>query len=420
MPSRLVMFFSVLRQAPITTFLIAANIGFYFFSRIMDERGFESLSEESFLIEWGANVSALTLTGEYPRLLISVFQHVNFLHVFINMFVLWHIGRGLEPKIGKSCFLLLYLISGIAGALLSAIAYKDMFVISVGASGAILGLLGASIIFAIKKTKGFLFPQLAIDLVVIFSVGFFANVDNYAHLGGFLTGLLLSFIPIYMGLFDLKKYAVFRLSAITAILIIVVAFIYSSQNGELRKSLISAKLDHMLGAIGFKVGVLEIYRGQYSSTYMKNSEDAIYRVLVSIIPYKQRVRDPAIEYPSSLNEELRSQLTNLNGPYTKRSLREYINCMQVVEDAKNYFTAAKELILLNYIDQYCRIRQLSFKAVIGKNVEFSPQEYLDTAETIERVAQSNILEEMVSYKSERTEFIANKLSCPYVSCNRWD
>jgi membrane associated rhomboid family serine protease len=149
------------------------------------------------LVQWGANAGALTLTGEWWRLLTCVFIHGGLLHIAFNMWCLWDLGALSESLYGRWTFGALYLICGL-GASLTSVAW-NAHVLSVGASGAIFGLAGALI--AAFKLGEFSVPRAALSgtlrsLVVFvgFNLIFGAAsgvTDNAAHVGGLVTGLIL-------------------------------------------------------------------------------------------------------------------------------------------------------------------------------------------------------------------------------------
>jgi membrane associated rhomboid family serine protease len=149
------------------------------------------------LVQWGANAGALTLSGEWWRLLTCVFIHGSLLHIAFNMWCLWDLGALSESLYGRWTFGAIYLICGL-GASLASVTW-NVHVLSVGASGAIFGLAGALI--AAFKLGEFSVPREALSgtlrsLVVFvgFNLIFGAAshvTDNAAHVGGLLTGLIL-------------------------------------------------------------------------------------------------------------------------------------------------------------------------------------------------------------------------------------
>lgn len=155
------------------------------------------------LVRWEANFGALTISGEWWRLLTCVFVHGGLLHIAFNMWCLWDLGALCESLYGRWTFGVLYIICGL-GASLASIVW-NVQVLSVGASGAIFGLAGALI--AAFKLGEFSVPRSALSgtlrslfIFVAFNLawGLLPNLfgsdgvtDNAAHVGGLLTGLLL-------------------------------------------------------------------------------------------------------------------------------------------------------------------------------------------------------------------------------------
>lgn len=147
------------------------------------------------LIRMGANTEA-SLHGEPWRLAASVLLHAGIAHAAINAVVLVALGGFLERLIGPSRLLLLLVASGIGGSLASSVA--GVAALSVGASGAIWGALGASAVFALRPTgviPDAVVPSIRraaiINLVINLSVSFLPQVDLWAHLGGGVTGAAL-------------------------------------------------------------------------------------------------------------------------------------------------------------------------------------------------------------------------------------
>ena len=156
------------------------------------------------LIAYGAKDNALIMQGQYWRFITPIFLHANVLHITLNMLNLAVLGVFLERLVGHARFLLIYLITGVVSIIASF--YFMPQEISVGASGAIFGLVGAYSIFVLMHRRAFRkggVPALVWLIFVIvgnLSIGFFVpNVDNYAHIGGLLSGCLLGwwFTPLF-------------------------------------------------------------------------------------------------------------------------------------------------------------------------------------------------------------------------------
>jgi len=156
------------------------------------------------LINFGAKDNDLILRGQYWRFITPIFLHANLLHVNLNMLNFAVLGVFLERLVGHLRFLLIYLVTGVISIIASF--YFIPQEISVGASGAIFGLVGAYSIFVLTHRRAFRRGGIPALLWLVFvivgnlSIGFFVpNVDNYAHLGGLLSGCVLGwwFTPLY-------------------------------------------------------------------------------------------------------------------------------------------------------------------------------------------------------------------------------
>lgn len=166
----------------ITYILIFINILFYVFSIISN----------SFYNSMVLNPSKI-LNGEYYRLLSCIFMHGGIIHLLCNMYCLYVIGPQVESFFGKIKYIVIYLLSGIIGSLMSLSITNS---ISLGASGAIFGLLGSILYFGYhyrvylsQAIKSQIIPIIVLNLFL----GFMLNgVDNAAHIGGLIGGVLVS------------------------------------------------------------------------------------------------------------------------------------------------------------------------------------------------------------------------------------
>ena len=184
----------IYNQAKITSILILINIACFFISRLLDERGFSTFSQNRFLIDWGADVAQLTFSGQYWRLFTNIFMHVSLTHLAMNMLALWSIGIILERLLPPLAFISIYLLSGLFGSLASDVATINHNVISCGASGAILGIITALLAYClINRTDLQEMPikSIVVSLLLTFGLGLLPSIDNMAHIGGAITGLIL-------------------------------------------------------------------------------------------------------------------------------------------------------------------------------------------------------------------------------------
>lgn len=147
------------------------------------------------LINMFGNNYELVQNGEFYRLFTCMFVHADILHILFNMIALYSIGPVVERYYGKSKFLLIYLVSGLLGSIFSGV-FMTADSISIGASGAIFGLLGSICYFTYyyRATlqgilRGSIMPVIIINLVI----GFLSSsIDLSAHIGGLLGGILIS------------------------------------------------------------------------------------------------------------------------------------------------------------------------------------------------------------------------------------
>lgn len=142
-------------------------------------------------------VDGVLARGEYQRFLLSMFLHSGLDHIFNNMVILYFMGTMIEKEIGHLPYGVVYFLSGIGGGMLSLYVklIQGVTIGSVGASGAIFGLDGLllAMVLFYRKPMPYVTP-LRVGLMIALSVysGFTSShVDNAAHLGGLLTGLIL-------------------------------------------------------------------------------------------------------------------------------------------------------------------------------------------------------------------------------------
>ena len=148
----------------------------------------ETLSE---LGQLGANYGPLVTNGQAYRLFTHMFLHLSLVHILCNMYSLYILGSQIETFLGKAKFLFIYFISGLCGGLASCLLNGN--VPSVGASGAIFGLMGAMLYFCYyyrtylgEALKRQIIPVIALNLILGFML---SGIDNYAHIGGLVAGI---------------------------------------------------------------------------------------------------------------------------------------------------------------------------------------------------------------------------------------
>ena len=150
------------------------------------------------LVGWGSNITGLTLPTEPWRLLTCLFLHAGMSHLLLNMFSLWLLGLLIEDRVGPTRLAVVYLVSGVGGGLTS-LWWHTQGINSVGASGAIFGLYGFLLALLVSKKlvldKSDRRAMLGLVVYLVLSnllSGLSGNIDNAAHIGGLLTGLLVA------------------------------------------------------------------------------------------------------------------------------------------------------------------------------------------------------------------------------------
>ena len=182
----------------ITIGIIAINVIMYLVTAYLSlvyAKGSIFTSDTNVLIMLGAKVNNLISQGQYYRFVSCMFLHGGIVHLGVNMYSLYAIGPMVERVYGKVKYIAIYFISGICASIFSYIFSTD---VSIGASGAIFGLLGAILIFAVKSKEktgsGFIKSILSVICINIFIGATMPNIDNFAHVGGLFGGMLIAFI----------------------------------------------------------------------------------------------------------------------------------------------------------------------------------------------------------------------------------
>jgi membrane associated rhomboid family serine protease len=189
----------------VTLAIIAVNVAVFLFQLSMPGN-----LQNRFIMQYGLVPDRL----HYSSLLTSMFIHGGFLHIAGNMWFLWIFGRGVEDLLGHAKYLFLYFACGIAGGLLFVLLNSNSTVPTVGASGAIAGVMGAYLVkFPRAYIRTLVFIVIFITTIDIpafvlllywFAIQFFSGVGSvgysgessggvawFAHVGGFLAGMAL-------------------------------------------------------------------------------------------------------------------------------------------------------------------------------------------------------------------------------------
>lgn len=199
------------------------------------------------LVQYGAKVNALIDAGEWWRFVTPIFLHGGVAHLLMNMYGLFILGPYVEKLYGSARFVVFWVVSGIAGVvasylsvqpemtgtLLGSFLFKTRDAISVGASGALFGLIGVLFVFGIKfrheLPEGFkrafgtgMLPTILLNILIGFAIPI---IDNAAHLGGLVAGAVLALFVGYKRPDQLPRVAVaWHALQIAALALVVVSF----------------------------------------------------------------------------------------------------------------------------------------------------------------------------------------------------
>jgi len=215
-------------DALVTRTLIAVNIVVYLITAVQGN-GINAPGGRVFsdLFLYGPYVAH----GDWWRLIGAAFLHASVLHIGLNMYVLWIIGRPVEQYLGRARFLALYFVSGLAGSAGALVLTPRA--LTVGASGAIFGILGALLIIEWQTTgrlAGNAMTWIVINLALSFAI---SNVSIGGHVGGLIGGILvtLSFANWGRGHAAHGKIGVAGFAGLAAVAIASVAVAYFKVRG---------------------------------------------------------------------------------------------------------------------------------------------------------------------------------------------
>jgi rhomboid protease GluP len=187
------------------------------------------------LMAFGVKANAEIARGQWWRFVTPIFIHIGMLHLFFNSYALWMVGPQVEKLYGPASFVILYVLTGIAGVYGSYFYHPQS--ISAGASGAIFGLFGVLLVFGIryrdaippffKRAVGTgVLPVIVINLIIGFTI---PGIDNAAHIGGLLAGgILAAVIPFQKP--GQESSGVFRAIQMTLLALVVVSFYAVAKN----------------------------------------------------------------------------------------------------------------------------------------------------------------------------------------------
>lgn len=210
----------------VTPILFYLNSMVYLVMVIMGTDAFSPSVED--LLNWGALTAYYVFDGEVWRMLTCTFLHGGLIHLAMNMYALLILGYVIEPLIGSGRFTAAYLISGIGGSLLSMMS--NPMAVSVGASGAIFGLMGLLLVLMLGKRIRAENPNMLRTLFIIVGlnllIGFtIPRIDNAGHIGGLLGGAVSALALFPLGRLNGRRRSSRNLIALAVLLISGIALL---------------------------------------------------------------------------------------------------------------------------------------------------------------------------------------------------
>jgi membrane associated rhomboid family serine protease len=224
------------RSNPFVLIIIGINAGVFLLEWLAGGMGGLSADPQVIRAFGAKNNDLINNQHQYWRLVTSIFIHIGFLHFLLNNYALWIIGQEIERLYGSARFVTLYLVTGVVGSLASYTFNPGAQ--SAGASGAIFGLFGVMATFAFRYRKELperlatdirrrILPVIAINLIFGFSVRI---VDNAAHIGGLLAGVVLALIIPYKRPNERGTALIWRVLQAVCLAVIFVSFLAAFRN----------------------------------------------------------------------------------------------------------------------------------------------------------------------------------------------
>jgi membrane associated rhomboid family serine protease len=202
--------------APATMALVAVNVVVYMITAA--QGGGINLPGGKLFSDWALQGLAVS-DGDWWRLVTAMFLHGSMLHLLFNMLALFWLGSIVEQALGTPRYLIVYFVSGVAGSA-GALVFSSPFAVTVGASGAIFGVMGALLILEYRATgslAGQAMMLIIFNLAITFAI---PGISKGGHLGGLLGGILVT-----LSLDEGRRRRVPGLGLVLAVVIGVASFV---------------------------------------------------------------------------------------------------------------------------------------------------------------------------------------------------
>ncbi|ULG71100.1 rhomboid family intramembrane serine protease [Macrococcus brunensis] len=316
--------------SPVTTILIVLNVLIFLINLMIS---FSNPSGN--LIEKGGLSHFNFVHGEYYRVFTSIFLHFDFSHILLNMLSLYIFGKLTEYLFGPLRFLLIYLISGLIGNLLS-LSFETT-ALSAGASGAITGLLGALFVYMIisKRFEKKLLIQTAVGLLIFLLMSnLFGRVNNWAHFGGLFGGFFVALM------FKQARLYFYMMTAGLALIIILLLMNTFSQSEEnIYNHKVQAAMVH---------GDFKEAESMAKDIFAKGYEDAdTYRLYGLVLANNQSLAEGIATWQTGLKRYPESAVLNYQMALAMRANDDYKKAQSYFNKAEKYMSAKETKELKN-------------------------------------------------------------------------
>lgn len=184
---------------PINMGIVVLNV-FYFVFIILFSGSYSAVYDTDTMLKMGALSYETFMGGAWYQIITSLFMHFGFNHLLNNMILLTYTGCELEKRIGKFPYLIFYLVVGIVGNVVSLWYYHNIgeYAVSAGASGAIFGVIGAlMVVLVVNHTETWNLTSKRLLIVAAITIYYgmtTIGIDNAAHIGGLICGIIGGFL----------------------------------------------------------------------------------------------------------------------------------------------------------------------------------------------------------------------------------
>jgi membrane associated rhomboid family serine protease len=206
------------RRPVVVQTLIAVNV-LIFAITAYQARGVMNLEPSTLFRDW-ALFPLATRNGYWWQLVTAGFLHVNPIHILMNMFALWVIGRDMERILGPARFTAVYLV-GLLGGSVSVLLFGQVDSQTVGASGAVFALMGGLLVlvYRLKVNPGQVIGMIAINLVISVAI---PGISLLGHVGGLVTGALLTAALIYL---PAQRRRLWQVGAVVVLVVVLIGLV---------------------------------------------------------------------------------------------------------------------------------------------------------------------------------------------------